>query len=56
MMHDTSLNPSIWCGIVAVSVGAAAMFVNVYLGIALLAVGGTWYGRSCYRDYSSAER
>lgn len=32
-------------------VGAAATFVNVYLGTAVLALGGPWYGRSCYKDY-----
>ncbi|UCF39557.1 MAG: hypothetical protein JSW43_07335 [Gemmatimonadota bacterium] len=56
MMQDKSLSPSIWCGIVAVAVGAAAAFVNVYLGVAVLAVGGTWFARSCYKDYRSAER
>ena len=56
MTQETSLNPSIWCGIVAVAVGAAAVFVNAYLGIAVLVAGGAWYGRSCYREYRSAER
>lgn len=32
------------------TVGAAATFVNVYLGVAVLALGGAWYGRSCYKD------
>lgn len=38
------------------AVGAAATFVNVYLGVVVLALGGAWYARSCYRDYRSAER
>jgi hypothetical protein len=56
MNGDNGLNPSIWCGIAAVSVGAAALLVKWYVGLAVLVVGALWFGRACYLDYRQAAR
>jgi hypothetical protein len=50
------LGAPIWCGIVAVAVGAAGLMVNLYLGLGLLVLGTAWFGRACYQDYRGAER
>lgn len=47
---DTGLAPSAWCGIVVVGIGAAALLVNLWAGLAVLLVGGGLVGRACYRD------
>jgi hypothetical protein len=53
-MFGDSLGASIWCGIVALVIGAAALFIEPVLGIVVLALGAAWYARACYRDYHEA--
>ena len=56
MSGKNGLSPSIWCGIVAVSAGAAAMLVQLYIGLAVLVLGALWFGRACYLDFRQANR
>jgi len=48
------LGTSIWCGIVAVALGGAAVIVKPWIGAAILIVGLAWLGRACYLDYQRA--
>ena len=50
-MFGDSLGASIWCGIVALVIGAAVLFIEPWLGLVVLALGAAWYARACYRDY-----
>ena len=53
-MFGDSLGASIWCGIVAVVIGAAAIFIEPWFGVIVLTLGAVWYARACYRDYHEA--
>ena len=53
-MFGDSLGTSIWCGIVAVVIGAAAIFIEPWFGVIVLTLGAVWYARACYRDYHQA--
>ncbi len=55
-MFGDSLDASIWCGIGAVVIGAAALFIEPWFGVVVLVLGGAWYARACYRDYHQAAR
>ncbi len=50
------LGAPIWCGIVAVAVGAAGLMVNLYVGLGLFVLAVAWLGRACYRDFRGVER
>ena len=47
------LGVCVWCGIVAVVIGAAALFVELWFGVAVLVLGGAWFAYSVYRDYQT---
>jgi hypothetical protein len=56
-MHSTNgLDSSVWCGIAVLTVGAGALVVYLYVGLAALAVGGVWYARGCYKELHGARR
>ena len=50
------LGVCIWCGITAVVIGAAALFVEPWFGAIVLVIGVAWFGWSVYRDYQTPQQ
>jgi hypothetical protein len=52
-MMDSSeggLAPTTWCGIVALALGAAALFVHTWVGLAVLGGAGVTFVVACLRE------
>ncbi|MGD2135538.1 MAG: hypothetical protein PVF27_05225 [Gemmatimonadales bacterium] len=56
MTEQNGLGARMWCGIVAVAAGAAALAFSLWIGLGVLLAGGAFFGRACYLDYRAAHR